>query len=414
MPKIEFGRDQYLQMRHLLNAIDLKVPNSSVTVVIDKTHCTLIGGQGVELEMVRFALDADWDLKVGQWSLCASSVQSFWQHAPVGYPVCLAVEYEGKSPYPQVDVLMKHASRLYIQSRAVVDAHVDFIATLTSAPYQVFSTRSAMNVITLSESHKPLDAIEINKETQQVRIERDGEINVYALPQNIELNHNVLFNHESVLALAHLCERTKAKELRIYMTNEQVTFSDGMHAVSRSVASLRDYYKKKVRNDTTEVKLVLDIQQLKKDLDLYLQITPLKKANEALLYITEDSVMLASLQDETGSNRLLHSTFIQCSKPALYQINLSEISKIKIKDITKSHQVKVEVLHDGHNGRKLAFYSDKGQVHPYVTITDIQEMSAKLQMMIDAKTRLQTLLNLQKAQGGAATQQHDMFGFDNV
>ena len=82
-----------------------------------------------------------------------------------------------------------------------------------------------------------------------------------------------------------------------------------------------------------KIKIIINIYDFKADLKRYLSIMPLKKANQALLYIDKDYVMLASLVEETGSNRFIRTKHIDCPKPSLYSINLSQLSRVPIKDI---------------------------------------------------------------------------------
>ena len=140
---------------------------------------------------------------------------------------------------------------------------------------------------------------------------------------------------------------------------------------------------------------------------------PLKKANQALLYIDKDYVMLASLVEETGSNRFIKTKHIDCPKPSLYSINLSQLSRVPIKDITHAEQMKIAVLINDKGELKLGFYNDKDNAEPYHSVTDIEYASPKMELILQSKTKLETMLK-QKNASGDLDSQEDLFGFDDV
>ena len=159
--------------------------------------------------------------------------------------------------------------------------------------------------------------------------------------------------------------------------------------------------------------MIINIYDFKDDLKKYLSIIPLKKANQALLYIDKDFVMLASLLEETGSNRFIRTKHIECNKLSLYSINLSKLEHVKIKDITGARQMKIEVLINDLGELKLGFYNDKDNRIPYECITDIAYASPQMELVLQSKAKLEIMLKQQNAIGDVDSQK-DLFGFENV
>ncbi|WP_076542444.1 hypothetical protein [Shewanella sp. UCD-KL21] len=418
MPKLEFHTDRKQGISHLVDAISDKDPIPYVTIVIESKEVGyLIGGQSDFPSMVQLPLNNDWGLKKGQWSLCASSFRTWWRaelkNTLNETPITIEAEYAKQQKLPLLNGLMAHVSRLYIQAKPPIEAHLAFLEQHKNQTYQSLPTDSARRILEIADSHQPLDVFELNKEQQKVRIERDNNIQTCALPENMEVTHGILLNKESVVQLERICHNTDAQHIQYYLDDERAIFSDGNSVSSSSLASLREYRLKKETIYRTEVKIIINIYDFKEDLKKYLSITPLKKANQALLYIDKDYVMLASLVEETGSNRFIRTKQIECDKPTLYSINLSQLERVRIKDMTDAKQMKIAVLINEQGELKLGFYNDRDNTDPYQSITDIEYASPKMELVLQSKAKLEIMLKQQNATGDEGSQD-DLFGFEDV
>ncbi|MGI2173264.1 hypothetical protein K8B83_17605 [Shewanella inventionis] len=418
MPKLEFHADRKQGISYLVDAINDKDCIPYVTVVIEtKELGYLIGGQSDFPSMVQLPLNSEWGLKKGQWSLCASSFSTWWQAELKNTlnkdPITIEVEYGKQQDLPSLNGLMAQVSRLYIQAKPPIEEHLAFLLQHKNQAYQSLPTDSARVILEVAEAHKPFDVFELNKEQQKVRIERDNNIQTCTLPENMEVTHGILLNKESVVQLERICNNTDAEQIQYYLDDERAIFSDGNCVSSSSLASLREYRLKKETAYSTEVKIIINIYDFKDDLKRYLSIMPLKKANQALLYIDKDYVMLASLVEETGSNRFIRTKHIDCPKPSLYSINLSQLSRVPIKDITHAEQMKIAVLINDKGELKLGFYNDRDNTEPYHSVTDIEYASPKMELILQSKAKLETMLK-QKNASGDLDSQEDLFGFDDV
>ncbi|MCG9730954.1 hypothetical protein L1D44_14115 [Shewanella sp. Isolate13] len=418
MPKLEFNADSKRDISHLVDDISDKDPIPYVTVVIEtKEVGYLIGGQSDFPSMVKLPLNSDWGLKKGQWSLCASSFSTWWRAESKNTldetPISIEVEYGKQQKLPLLNGLMAQVSRLYIQAKPPIESHLAFLEQHKNQTYQVLPTDSARVILEVADSHQPFDVFELNKEQQKVRIERDNNIQTCALPENMDVTHGILLNKESVVQLERICHNSDAEQIQYYLDDERAIFSDGNRVSSSSLASLREYRLKKETVYRTEVKIIINIYDFKEDLKKYLSITPLKKANQALLYIDADYVMLASLVEETGSNRFIRTKHIECDKPSLYSINLSQLNRVPIKDMTSAEQMKIAVLINEQGELKLGFYNDRNNSDPYQSITDIEYASPKMELVLNSKAKLEIMLKQQNAIGDESNQ-FDMLGFEDV
>lgn len=417
LARLEVAPTHRQSVNTLVAAIDQRDRNPYVTVQIDNTQLTIIGGGSDFPHVVMIPHHREWGLKPGQWALCASAFKALWQTdvtlCSKAHLISFSVNYERHSEYPRVDSLMAQGSRLYIQAKAAIDEHLTFLTSLQAAPSITIPVDSARVMLEVAHSHLPFDTFEVDRDQQKIRIERDHDLHAFALPEGYAPQHNMLLNKEAVDHLTSLCRVTQASEISCYIDDQRAVFSDGAQVLCSSLASLRDYALKKEKRYAIEAKLVINIFEFKEDIELYQKITPLKKANQAYLYIDPTCVMLASLLDETGSNRFVRHEHIQCDQPLLYRINLSDVSKVKISDITSARQMKICVLRDEQGRRKLAFYNDRDHNDPYQSVSDIELATAQIGLVMDAKKALEAMLD---AQGGAGdtTNQTDLFGFADV
>lgn len=391
--------------------------DTRVSFIIKDQICKVIMGMDHSIRIVSLDTENEWLLKNGAWSLSASSFKQCWiaPHTKeyVNENFEITIKYFSKKCHPHVDTLAENGSRIYIQAKEAIPEHLDFLMFTEHAKQHTMSTASAKEVINAADILKPFDSFEINKAKAQIRIEHEEVITPYALPETLAPEFDLLLNKESLEAFTRLCESTKSDTVSIYTDDERAVFSDGNNVESTSLLSLRDYANKKEANYTIEQKIVISIYDLKKEVESYRNMTLVKKANEALLYIDSNCVMLAGLTPETGGNCFLSAQHISETSPTVYRINLSALSKVKISDITTAKQIKLQMLLDQNRKRKLGFYNGKNSVHPNECVHDIELAPEKMNEVINAKIALEETIKTKGGEGDDA-KQGDLLGFDDI
>ncbi|MDF5522938.1 hypothetical protein P3698_24865, partial [Vibrio parahaemolyticus] len=137
-----------------------------------------------------------------------------------------------------------------------------------------------------------------------------------------------------------------------------------------------------------------------------------QQANEALLLVSRDRVMLAGLTLETGENAFLNVKDIKHKHDMVHRINLSELAKVRITDITSAKQIKLALLKNTSEGvYKLGFYNDVKGEHPYAYVDDVAPAPDKLSLALDAKNKLEAQL---EGKVDDETAQIDMVGYDDI
>lgn len=409
MAKLYFEPKHHDDIKHLLSPIKASDQQACLTFIIDKTHCLIIGGVDDALQVLTIDIEPEWALKTGQWMLYASSFKEYWSQQTAlieqKVPVMIHLNYHDNPKLPMMDSLTERQSRLYIQSEPAISEHLEFLEFTQNASRHTLATDSACVMMEVADTYRPFDSFEITE--KQVVIDRDNTLLPFELPQGIEPDCHLLLNKDSVDQLTHLCTTTDAPTIEIHTDDDRAMFSDGKRTFTSSLLSLKDYAQKKTDTYQQELKLIVDIYTFKNEIESYRKIALLKKANEALLYVDENKVMLAGLIPETGENCFISTKEIKIKHPAVYRINLSEVSKIKIKGITEAEAIKLCMLKNKEGDYKLGFYNDRNNDHPYNSVYDVAPAPEKMDAVLKAKAELEKQINEDGKQG-------DMFGFDDI
>lgn len=409
MAKLYFESEHHQDIQHLLSPIKASDQLAGLTFMVHETHCLIIGGADNALQVLTLEIQPEWGLKLGQWMLYASSFKEYWnQQAPLvnkKHVVVMDLYYDTYPQLPLMESLTEHQSRLYIQAEPAPSEHLRFLEFIQNKSSYTLSTNSACVMMDLADTYRPFDSFEITKE--QVVIERDNTLLPYELPEGITAKCHLLLNKEGVDQLTHLCTTTNAPEIEIYTDDERAVFSDGRRTFTSSLLSLQSYAQKKAEQYHQEIKLIVNIFTFKEQIESYRKIALLKKANEALLYVDSNTLMLAGLIPETGENCFISTQEIRTNSPSVYRINLSELSKIKIKGITEAKTIKLTMLKSSEGDYKLGFYNDRKNQHPYTSVHDVEPAPEKMKAILKAKERLEKQISQEGEQG-------DMFGFEDV
>lgn len=415
MAKLYFQPQYHGDVSHLLKPIKKTDPSACLTFVINTDSCQIVGGLPDQLEVITMPIDKEWGLKSGKWMIYTSSFIEFWseQEPLIKQKSSFYVDviYDDNRNCPLIESFTEKNSRLYIQSQPPYEDHLAFISLTQSAFCRIIPTDSARVILEIAETHRPFDTFEINKEEKKLKIERDNLVIPHSLPEELEPDFNLLLNKASVDQLHHLCQTTAANSIQIYTDDERAIFSDGQRTLTSSLLSLRDYAQKQEVQYRCELTLLVNIFEFKQQIDSYRNIALLKKANEALLYVDASCVMLAGLTSETGENRFISTKSIKINTPTIYRINLSELSKVPINDITSAKQIKLQMLKNNEGDYKLGFYNDLDNLYPYASVYDVNIAPEKMDMALKAKVKLEEHLNMNQRGFG---EQMDAIGYDDI
>lgn len=214
-------------------------------------------------------------------------------------------------------------------------------------------------------------------------------------PSKIEKSIYLLLNEESTNALNELCHHTQKKHLLLYIDNEQAVFSDNVTTLSQRWDSLSEYRHQPTCNYEPEAGFVAIIEALKKEIAIETMAASIRENDIGYLLIGPDSVMVCDNPYDPKCASFLSTEDIHTKGYRLYRFKLSDMRAIKskLKDITKTKQIKLQVLiaDDGH--RVLGFFGDKDNTHPYLTLpvqSDMGNLEKALKIKEEYEAKLQS------------------------
>lgn len=161
-------------------------------------------------------------------------------------------------------------------------------------PKQIIETKQALAICQLANTCTPFSVFEVNKDSNRVQIERDNDIIPFALPKGMKVDIDMALTPEAKYSLESIAHTTKSETLTVYIDDEQAMFSDGEQVYCHSLAPLRAYREKQQQHFELEAKVVIDILEFKAERDNFQKIEEIKKTNQALLYLTPESMYFAS------------------------------------------------------------------------------------------------------------------------
>ena len=416
MKTILIDKKYYPHIINMINAIDKKERESLITFIIDKAVDTIsiIGGKRDALRIIKLPFKGqDPTLQNGKWSIDADMFkyycEDYLKTKTKNQEIILELDEHPKSDSCYViGYANDHAVRRW-QCSSACEEHLDYIASLNNKTFQTVSKATLQPILDFASSHCPLEFFKIDNALHEMTVQRDNDISTTTLPQELIPEIDLVANQDGLDILKHACQHTQSDTLMINVDNEQLTVTDGQHSQSCSLESLSEFYNKPKANYTTEVKCVVDIYVLKSEIEAYTSVNQIKKNNISLLYFTQNDVYLSGSGCTVDSFQNLSALDIRVKQPLLYKINLRQLLKVRIKDITDMKGMTLRTLKTADGSRKLAFYNERDPKRPYTSIpielnTDNNDLMA-----------MQALMAIYNKQNqGDSCKQADLLGYDDI
>lgn len=410
MNQLHFNPNSHVGMTELTNRIKKGDTNPFITFVFTECQTHIIGGPTDHLLMKTIDKGADCAQEATAWSISATAFANYWggqnTHIKEKKTISLRMRDDKKQPFPTLEGITEYHSFRYLQAQKACDAHLAFFDLITTKPYQHIETTKAKIICSLADNYIPYQVFELNKEKNEVLIERDNNIIPFTLPEDLTVDFSMTLTPDAKDDFQQLTNTTQSDTLSVYLDDEQAIFSDGNQIYSHSLAPLRAYRDKEQQHFTLDAKLVINIYTFKNERANFQLIEEIKKANQVLLYITPSKVYLASMLEEIGTVMALCVEAVTATQEQLYSINLNALSKVPIKDITTAKQVEMTVLRNVQGEIKLGFHNNKDKEYPYYSVP-LEQASSRLP---ELKERLARAKEIDDSHFG---EQGDLFGHDD-
>ncbi|MGO2343268.1 hypothetical protein [Vibrio litoralis] len=409
MHPINFQPEIHAQLTELVSGIKKGNKHPFVTFNITEDALYIIGGETESLMMVKQTREQDCPLEKGMFSYSATAFANLWHGQQTLINEKKTISLQFRHDDQQDGVLLEGRTEMnsfrYALAQPACDHHLTFFNKVFTSPNETIDTKHVREICGVAGECAPFSIFEVSKDNNTVQFERDNDIIPIELPEGMKIGVNLAITPEAKRSLEVLAQNTKNKTISIYTDDDQVIFSDGQTVKSHDLGSLRAYREKQRQNFEAIAKMIVNIFEFKSERDNFQKIEEIKKANQALLYITQDSMYFASFTPQAGALMKLTTSSITTSQEQLYSVNLNALAKIKIKNITTAKQFKMTVLRNTQGELKLGFHNDRDKEYSYdsVPLEHAQSLLPELKHIIETSEL-----------DSNANEQNDLFGYDDV
>lgn len=291
------------------------------------------------------------------------------------------------------------------------DEHLAYLADNQQRPTATTSKAAIERIVFEAQENVPFEFLELNKEEQYLRVQRQGEVEDKSLPQGLTLPVSLVLTPETTKQMTELCRITSGNEIEIAQQGETVTFKAPECTLTCSIAGVEAFYQKKPDPVRSLKYVALNLFAFKKELEhCFKHYGRIKKANDALLYLGEDRAAIAVLTPPYEFVHPIHVFEVGQHTPyagSLFRFSPRDLDNIKIKNSLEAKKTRLDVFETSRGELKLGVYYSLDERLPYDTIAienDERHLNKVLSMMerIDAG---------QEDAVKAPEQQGDLFSF---
>jgi hypothetical protein len=407
-------------IKNITTNIDTRYAGSLATVLISKKEgsLTLITGQSPLYSHCTFILDkSSTYLKDAQFSIDGSFAKQIPHYFESNQDIELIFHTSSSSHY-SIELIHKNtkSNEDALRRCECVDAceeHLTYFKENEQRPTSIVSKSVIERVIHESGQHIPFKFLEMNKDKQHIRLQRDDDVEEVHLPGDLKLPTSMVLTPEITHQLGDLCKATDGDELEIAQQGELLILKAPESSITCSLAGVEEFFAKKPIKFSSVKHAVLDFYAFKAEVrHCFTEYGTIKKADDALLYLSDTKASIAVL---TEPYEFVHPiTVIETysktkNTESLYRFSPKELLSISISDLTKAYSTRLDILEYENGQLKLAvYYSLENKLpHRSIPIEKDESQLPKVLAMLESldKSKNNTQHKKQEVQD-------DLFGFD--
>lgn len=333
------------------------------------------------------------------------------RHRESGMPLCLSIEKE--RDHYLVDVMYIDRLREYIADTTLA-AHIELRNKLREMPFQSVKKSQLERLLHEVNTHEPLNFVEHRHLENCFKIQRGESIEYYAIPSDVTFPISFTLNETALDHLKTATNLATSDTVELLMHDNQFSFRSNNSLLTYSLNGLDAFQQRQPQPYSAELSMIIDIFQFKKEIDNNEKHDEIRESNINYLLIHEQGLTICAYTDHNHHARNIQVHQINdVDEAKLYLVDLSELRKVRIKDLTTADRMKIAVLKNDSGERNLAFYHARDPHHPY-TMVKLEFLPSELPTMLSAKSRLQAKPGKNKQQKEKDTKQQDLFGYDNL
>ncbi len=406
----------------VLNNIDTSYPSSVLSFIIDKKakNVKIISGLAPRFAQCIISLAPESsELKDTQFAIDGCFGKQLLQYdSRPDKNILMDIEMVTATEAKCIELVSSNsgkeiagAAALYrCQCQKIETQHLKYVKDCQTRSMTTVSTMSLGLAINEACNNMPYDFFELNKDTEAIKLQRNGEIEEKAFPSYLKLDVNLVLTESATTKLKSLCDDPSVASIDIAQQGEELTFSTGEQTITTTISGIDAFFKQKTPPNQVIRYLIVNIYKIKNELQQWVKYhNNIKKADEAILYIDNTSIAIFALNAPYEFVRRLKvheiSTLPQGFDQQAFRFRPREFLEMKIKDLTRAQQTKLEILQNSKGELKLGLYSSLENKLPTYSVA-IENSDYQLPKMLKLLEKMKTI-EVKKPN----EEQEDLFGF---
>ncbi|QYJ79937.1 hypothetical protein [Shewanella acanthi] len=358
----------------VLNNIDTSYPTAVLSFIIDKKAktATIISGLAPQFAQCVISIDPESsELKDTQFAIDGCFGKQLLQYdSRPDKNVLLDIEMVTATEAKCIELVGSKSDKeitgtvaLYrCQCQKIETQHLKYVKDCLTRSMTTVSTMSLGLAINEACNNMPFAYIELNKDTKTIKLQRNDEIEEKAFPAHLKLAVNLVLTEAATTKLKSLCNDPSVTSIDIAQQGEELTFSTGEQTITTTISGIDAFFKQKSPPNQVIRYLIVDIYTIKNEVQQWVKHhNNIKKADEAILYIDNTSIAIFALNAPYEFVRRLKvheiSPLPQGFDHQAFRFRPKELLEMKIKDLTRAQQTKLEILQGSKGELKLGLYS---------------------------------------------------------
>ncbi len=271
-----------------------------------------------------------------------------------------------------VDVMQVAPARQHIASEPS-PKHIEFCEKLSAQHYNTISMSDFKNLASYANEYRPMDCAEVSGIAQTIKVQSDGNVHEYDLPErlNVTKDINFVLNSETLKQITNSIESIDSDsdaEVSISIDEDMTTFIFGDVTIEKSNAEFHEFHQKKSIKFTEKICMTFDLYEFKHEIEAQLRLSSVKKSKQNYLLIDKGqlTVIISTEQNHWSKTIFVHR--ISDKATHAYLVDLHKVKDVFIADITSADQITAKVLSYNNGEFILGFYKNETSGHHYTSI----------------------------------------------
>ncbi|WP_133406262.1 hypothetical protein [Parashewanella tropica] len=250
---------------------------------------------------------------------------------------------------------------------AVQEAHTSYVNNNDNKAFHPISKTMLQHMIQEANGHLPFDYIEMNSETSELKIQRNGQLQHTALAKHIKPPISTVINPQALDNIKMISE-CDSNNIEINLEGEVLTIRNDEQTISQSLGDVAAFYELAPPQKSTLLVGFIDFFYFKKELTDHKKYPSLKKENLCHLLIDEGEMFMLSICKGHEFAQQIPVQHLKQTYQGLFTFHPKDLERTTLKGLAEAHEMKVAISQFENGEYDLEFFSEHQQDLPYTSI----------------------------------------------